>query len=115
LPSGPYDSSIRKFAECADRTLQKDKDYTVSEAARICGMDDRTVHGYVYPDPFELNKSMRPPKKVVIKKICTCVPGLMVDPPASLDGIWSVLTSIDRCPRNRNDGAIVRHKLKQRS
>ena len=78
----PYEPALQRFVVCADTQLVKDRPYTVSQAAEICGMDYNTVHNYVYSELHEVNLRMPFPKKIVPKRQCGCSDGLVVDPPA---------------------------------
>ena len=82
MPTGPHYSSIRKFAECADKVLEKNIGYTINEVAEKCSIDYRTVNNYVKLELPEVNKWMSYPKFIVPKEKCVCYDGMVVDPPA---------------------------------
>jgi hypothetical protein len=81
MTAGPYDSVLQRFVVCADTRLEKNKPYTINEAADICGMNYNTVHNYVYSELLEVNLRMPSPKKIIPKQNCGCFDGLVVDPP----------------------------------
>lgn len=83
MTSGPYETPLRRFANCADKVLEKNKTYTINEASELCKVDPRTVGNYVSSELAEVNKLMPAPKFIVAKESCGCYKGLMVDPPAS--------------------------------
>jgi hypothetical protein len=82
----PYEPALQRFVVCAHTRLEKDRPYTVSQAAEICGMDYNTIHRYVYSELNEVNLRMPSPKKIVPKRECGCFDGLVVDPPESPQG-----------------------------
>lgn len=88
---GPHDSSLRRFVNCADKVLEKNREYTIHQAAEICSMDPRTVRNYVLNEQVEVNKWMPQPKSIVFKKNCGCYDGFVVDPPQPSSGNWQQL------------------------
>ena len=83
MPTGPYDTNLQRFVECANKTLEKDKEYTIHQAALLCGMHPATVHNYVFNELMEVNLRMPAPKRIVPKMNCGCHEGFIVDPPAA--------------------------------
>jgi len=86
LPSGPYEKPLERFAECLDKRLQKDKQYTLHQVSVECGVHVQTVSSYVRQNLTELNKYVTERgKKVQLVKIVKEIPGLVVDPLGSND------------------------------
>jgi hypothetical protein len=81
VPVPPYEPQLRKFVKCLDEKLEKDKKYTVNEAAELCGSHPRTVGDYVSKQIHEVNMRLPAPKKLEAVQVCHCHAGLKVDPP----------------------------------
>lgn len=89
---GPYESSLKRFVECLD-ILDKDKLYTFKELEDICDQWYNTIRDYMSIRLPEVNvklrkrgKTVKP--KMVTKQVCQTrtYPGLVVDPPTSVNG-----------------------------
>jgi hypothetical protein len=91
---GPYEPSLKRFVECLDGKVEKDKPYTYEELERICNQWYDTIRDYSSFRLSDVNAELeKRGKKVtlttVTKEICQkrAYPGLIVDPQRSNDGL----------------------------
>lgn len=88
MARGPYEPSLRRFVDCLNSKVEKDKPYTFEELEGICSLWYRTIRDYatirLSDINIELNKRGKKIKNITVQKqVCQIrsYPGLIVDPP----------------------------------